>query len=267
MIHHALIEKHYDTVDEGSRLSRSRDRRLEFDTTLHFLDKHLPPRATVLELGAGHGAYALHFARRGHRVLATDLVESNVRSISAQVEAEGLGTVQVRQADATRLEALSDWDFQAVLCLGPYYHLRTRELRRRCLLECRRVVHDRGLVAVSYINRAFAIPYLLMHGKTLSPEQYDSLMLPDDTRTDYPDDFFNIAHFSTPEGVETEVRSCGFEIVEHVGTDGVYGYFREAFDALEDDAYRNAFLHHLKTCGQPSQRGASNHGLVLLRKN
>lgn len=266
MIDRALIEKHYATVSEGGRLVRSRARRLEYDTTLHFLDKHLPPGCTLLELGAGHGAYSLHFARRGFRVLATDLVATNVEAMASQVAAEALTNVEVRQADATRLESLSDWDFQAVLCLGPYYHLRTRELRRRCLLECRRVVHDRGIVAVAYINRGFAVPSLLQHGKTLSAEQYDSLMLPDDTRTDYPDPFFNIAHFSTPEGVEAEVRSCGFEIIEHVGVDGVYRYIDEAFDRLTDEAYLDLFTHHLKTCSQPSLRGASNHGLVILRK-
>lgn len=266
MSDHALIEQHYLRTNEGERLVRSRDRRLEFDTTIHFLDRHLSPRATILELGAGHGAYSLHFARRGHRVLATDLVAANVAAISSAIEQEGLGTLQVRQADATRLEALSDWDFQAVLCLGPYYHLRTRELRRRCLLECRRVVHERGIVAVSYINRAYAVPYLLMHGVHLSPEQYDSLLSPDDRRTDYPDAFFNIAHFSTPEGVEAEVRSCGFEILDHVGTDGVVGYFASAFDSVDDEAYQAYYQHHLKTCSQVSSRGASNHGLVILKK-
>lgn len=247
-------------------IDRVEDQRLEFDTTLHFLDKHLPPKATILELGAGHGAYSFHFARRGNRVLATDLVQANVEAMAGVVDAERLGTVQVRQADATRLEALSDWDFQAVLCLGPYYHLRTRELRRRCLLECRRVVHDRGMVAVSYLNRAFAVAQLLRQGRVLTPEQYDSLLLTDNHRTDYPDEYFNTAHFSTPEGVEAEVRSCGFEIVEHVGTDGVYGHFPEAFHALDDDVYVDFFSHHLKTCSQVSTRGASNHGLVILRK-
>ena len=266
MIDISRIEKHYETTSEGLRLQRSRARRLEFDTTLHFLDKHLTPRATLLELGAGHGAYALHFARRGHRVLATERVRANVQAMQAQVEEEGLGTVQVRQADATRLEGMSDWDFQGVLCLGPYYHLRTRELRRRCLLECRRVVHDRGIVAVSYINRSFAVGYLLKNRVTLSRDQYESLLKVDDPRTDYPDPFFNIAHFTTPEAVEAEVRSCGFEIIEHVATDGVYEYFAEAFEAQDDDAYMDFFSYHLKTCTQASQRGSSNHGLVILKK-
>jgi ubiquinone/menaquinone biosynthesis C-methylase UbiE len=262
----SLIEKHYETTNEGARLQRSRSRKLEFDTTLHFLDKFLSPRATLLELGAGHGAYSLHFARRGHRVLATDLVGANVQAILDQVEKEGLGTIQVRKADATRLEALSDWDFQGVLCLGPYYHLRTREQRRRCLLECRRVVHERGLVAVSYINRAFAVGNLLKSGVALTKDQYESLLMVDDVRTDYPDPFFNIAHFSTPEGVEAEARSCGFEVVEHVGTDGVYEYLSDALESLDDAAYLDFFAFHLKTCAQPSLRGASNHGLVLLKK-
>lgn len=255
-----------DRGTEETRLPGARDRRLELDTTLHFLDKHLAPKATLLELGAGQGEYAFHFARRGHRVLATDIAEAHVETMARIVESEGLGTVQVRLADATRLDALSDWDFQAVLCLGPYYRLRTRELRRRCLLECRRVVHDRGVVAVSYLNRAFAVAQLLQQGRVLTPDQYEALLRPDDHRTDYPDALFNITHFSTPEGVEAEVRSCGFEIVEHLGTDGVFGLFPECFEALADDAYLDFFSHHLKTCGQPSTRGASHHGLVILRK-
>jgi len=255
MIDVAGIEKHYQAVGEGPRLVRSRVRKLEFDTTLHFL-----------ELGAGDGAYSLHFARRGHRVLATDLVEANVRAMAARVEAEGLGTMEVRQADATRLDALSDWDFQAVLCLGPYYHLRTRELRRRCLLECRRVVHSGGVVAVAYINRAFAVGHLIKHGVFLSRDQYQSIQSLDDTRTDYPDAFFNITHFTTPEAVEAEVKSCGFTIVEHLSTDGPYEYFSEAFAKMDEEAYLDFFSYHLKTCGQPSQLGAGNHGLVILKK-
>jgi 2-polyprenyl-3-methyl-5-hydroxy-6-metoxy-1,4-benzoquinol methylase len=219
-----LVARHYETFSEERRLQTSRVRRLEFDTTLHVLNKHISPGARILELGAGHGAYSLHFAHRGHDVLATDLLAANVEAIRALAEKDGLGAIDVQQADSARLDAVADETFKAVLCLGPYYHLRTRDFRRRCLLECRRVVEDLGIVAVSYINRAFAIGYLLGTGKALTPDQYSSLMKPDDLRADYPDEFFNITHFSTQESAEGEVRSCGFEIVEHTGTDGVFGF-------------------------------------------
>jgi hypothetical protein len=87
-----------------------------------------------------------------------------------------------------------------------------------------------------------------------------------DTRTDYPDPFFNIAHFTTPEAVEAEVRSCGFEIVDHAGADGMYEYFAPSLDALDEEGYQDFFSYHLKTCTQASQRGTSNHGLVILKK-
>ncbi|MFC8914136.1 class I SAM-dependent methyltransferase [Streptomyces sp. NPDC047821] len=266
MIDHTLVARHYESFSEGPRLQKSRVRRLEFDTTLHVLDRHLSPRSSVLELGAGHGAYSFHLARSGLRVTATDLVDGNVEAMLALAREEGLDTVEIRQADATSLDGFLDSAYDAVLCLGPFYHLRTRALRRRCLLECRRVVRDGGTVAVSYINRVFAINYLLKTGKGLTAGQYESLLRPDDERVDYPDEFFNVAHFSTQEAVEAELRSSGFEIVEHAGTDGVGGFFPETLEGLDEDAYQDFRSYHLKTCSQPSQRGASSHCLVIARK-
>jgi hypothetical protein len=128
------------------------------------------------------------------------------------------------------------------------------------------VAADRGLVAVAYVNRNFAIGNLLQMGVVLRREHYDSLLQVDNTRTDYPDSFFNIAHFTSPEAVEAEVRSCGFEVIEHVGSDGPYDYFPSALDALDEEAFYDFFSYHLKTCSQPGHRGASHHGLILLRK-
>jgi 2-polyprenyl-3-methyl-5-hydroxy-6-metoxy-1,4-benzoquinol methylase len=262
----SLLARHYETCSEGPRLEASRVRRLERDTTLHVLDRHVSPAATVLELGAGHGAYSLHFARRGHRVLATDILPGNVRAIRTHAQRERLRTLAVRQADATALNAVADRTFDAVLCLGPYYHLRTRELRHRCLLECRRVARDDGVVAVSYINRAFAVGHLLETGRGLSADQYGSLMQADDLRVDYPDDFFNVAHFSTADAVAAEVRSSGFDIVDHAGTDGIHGFRRHALEGLDEQAYRDYRAHHLETCSWPSAPEASAHCLVVLEK-
>ncbi|WP_430382753.1 class I SAM-dependent methyltransferase [Streptomyces sp. P10-4] len=266
MIDHSLLARHYESFSEGPRLQKSRVRRLEYDTTLHVLDRHLSPRSAVLELGAGHGAYSFRLARQGHRVTATDLVDVNVEAMLALAQEEGLDSVDIRRADATHLDGITDGAYDAVLCLGPFYHLRTRELRRRCLLECRRVVRDGGMVAVSYINRVFAVNYLLRKGSPLTADQYASLMQPDDERVDYPDEFFNVAHFSTQEAVEAELRAAGLEIVEHAGTDGACGFFPETLEGLDEAAYLDYRAYHLTTCSQPSQRGASSHCLVVARK-
>ncbi|MCF3172865.1 methyltransferase domain-containing protein [Streptomyces sioyaensis] len=266
MMDHTLVARHYESFSEGPRLQKSRVRRLEFDTTLHVLDKYMDQRSVVIELGAGHGAYSFHLSRAGHRVTATDLVDVNVAAMLALAKEKGLDAVDIQQADAMDLDGFNDSSHDAVLCLGPFYHLRTREFRRRCLFECRRVVRDGGIVAVAYINRVFAVNYLLKAGKRVTADQYESLMQPDDERIDYPDEFFNVAHFSTPEAVEDELRSCGFTIVEHAGTDGIGGFFPEILEGLDEDAYQDFRSYHLKTCGQYSHRGASSHCLVIAQK-
>jgi ubiquinone/menaquinone biosynthesis C-methylase UbiE len=263
MINVSLLGKFYESMSETRRLQRSRVGRLEFHTTVTFVEKHISPEDTILELGAGDGTYSLHFSRRGHRVMATDLLPANVQTILAKAESEELRNIQVRQANAIQLADFSEGEFQAVLCLGPYYHLRTRELRRQCLLECRRVVQDAGIVALSYINRSLIVYYLLTTGKQLTPDQYDSLMDPDDLRVDYPDELLNITHFATAKSVEEEVRSCGFEILEHVGTDGPYAFSPSLLGSLDREAYQNFRSHHIKACGQPD---ASNNCLVILKK-
>ncbi|WP_414169065.1 class I SAM-dependent methyltransferase [Streptoverticillium reticulum] len=260
-----LVARHYETFSEGPRLTKSRVRRLEFDTSLHVLGGHLPPGSALLELGAGHGAYSLHYARRGHRVTATDLVGANVEAMRARADAEGLRVaLDVRQADATCLKEFGDGEFGAVLCLGPYYHLRTQELRRRALDECRRVVRAGGIVAVSYINRPLAVNYLLATGRALAAEQYVSLAQPDDLRTDYPDDFFNVSHFSTRESVDADLQACGFETVEHAGTDGPSGFFPRVLEDLDEDAYRDYRAYHLGTGSRAA--GTSSHCLAVARR-
>ncbi|MCA9648640.1 MAG: class I SAM-dependent methyltransferase [Myxococcales bacterium] len=260
------ITRHYETCSEEGRLLKSRVRRLELETTLHLLDRHLAGDARLLELGAGHGAYSLRYARRGHRVLATDLVELNVRAIEEHARREGLRTLEARRLDAVSLRGLENATFDAVLCLGPYYHLHRRDDRLRCLLECRRVVREGGIVALSYINRAFAVPYLLTRGEPLGPEHYALLDADDRPPGRFQDEFFDIASFSRPAAVEEEARACGLAVIEHAGTDGVFGFFPEALERVSDELLAGYRAHHLATCSRPEHRATSPHCLVILER-
>ncbi len=212
---------------------------LEFDTVLHVLDKHLVPACSVLDLT--DGSYTSHLERRGYRLSAPE------------------------PRDATRLDLLSDKNFHAVLCLGPYCRERSRDKRRRCLLECRRVVSDTGFAAVLYFNRSFAVAQTLRGGGRPSEAHYRAWYQHSDGE-DETDPLGGGGYLTSPEEVEAEVRSCGFSVIEHVGVEGVYGFFPETVDCLDAEAYRNFLWYHLRTCGQPSARGSSQHGLIILRK-
>ncbi len=210
---------------------------LEFDTVLHVLDRYLTTSGRVLDLAKDE--YFQHLTHRGFQV---DLP---------------------RSADVTRLDLLSDQNFQAVLCLGPYCQLGSREKRRRCLLECRRVLGEGGVVALLYLNRAFALGALVRDGVSLSEGQYRSLFFGFEAEPRPP---FGSDYLTSPEEVEAEVASCGLRVVDHIGVDGIYDYFPDAVGRLGPEAYQDFLWYHLRTCGLPSVRGLSRHGLVILEK-
>jgi len=57
----------------------------------------LEPGGRVLDVGCGHGRYALAFARRGHPVTALDLSARRLRKVAQVAESEGLDVEIVRR--------------------------------------------------------------------------------------------------------------------------------------------------------------------------
>src|SRR3954471_22965811 len=64
--------------------------RLEFERTCELLSRRLPPpRATVVDVGGGPGAYALWLADMGHEVHLLDPIELHVDQARAASAAAG----------------------------------------------------------------------------------------------------------------------------------------------------------------------------------
>ena len=135
---------HYDGIDESSRL-RSGWFQLEQARTQELILRHLPPPpAKVLDIGGGAGAYACWLAARGYQVHLSDPVAKHVeqaRAASLRQPAHPLASAEV--GDARHL-AQPDSSADAVLLLGPLYHLVEREERLACLREARRVLRPGG---------------------------------------------------------------------------------------------------------------------------
>src|SRR5580765_8152374 len=129
------IVRHYGDADEDSRL-RTGWFQLERARTQELLLRYLPPPpATIIDAGGGSGIYGCWLAARGYEVHLIDPVTKHVeqaRAASAKQPDHPLASAEM--GDARRLMQ-ADNSANAVLLLGPLYHLVEKEDRIACLRE------------------------------------------------------------------------------------------------------------------------------------
>ena len=123
--------------------------RVEYLTTLHYIQKYLSPGARVLEIGAGTGRYSHALARQGYRVDAVELVEHNI-DLFRRHTLPG-EPVTVTQGNALDLSFLEDERYDLTLLLGPLYHLYREEDKLRALREAIRVTRPGGILFAAYV--------------------------------------------------------------------------------------------------------------------
>jgi ubiquinone/menaquinone biosynthesis C-methylase UbiE len=136
-----------DGFGEDERLRLRAHGVLERVRTQELLARLLPPPpATVLDVGGGTGVHADWLAQRGYSVHLIDPVEEHV------AVAGRLPNVSSAVGDA-RCLSQADESQDAVLLLGPLYHLPEREGRLQALREARRVARPGAPLVAAGISR------------------------------------------------------------------------------------------------------------------
>jgi S-adenosylmethionine-dependent methyltransferase len=138
--------------DEDARLVLHQ---LEYDLTWRYLTRYLPPAGSILEIGAGTGRYTLELCKRGYSVTAVELSAALLQRCQQRLEVEGLhGQVQLVVADARDLHMVVSTAFDAVLLMGPLYHLVFEEDRRQAVRQAADRLRSGGLLFSTHLSRS-----------------------------------------------------------------------------------------------------------------
>jgi ubiquinone/menaquinone biosynthesis C-methylase UbiE len=269
----AEILEHYEEGLERDRLLGGGAGRLEYLRTRELLARYLPPApATVLDVGGGAGVYALPLAREGYRVHLIDPVALHVdqaREASALQRDSPLASAEV--GDARRL-AWDDDSVEAVLLLGPLYHLTSRDDRLRALREAYRIVRPGGVLAAAAISR-FASTYDGLLRGFLEDPGFEEIVVRDVREGQHRNptgrpEWFTTAYLHLPEEVPDEVAEAGFEVEALVGIEGPAWTVPDLDHWLEDSARRSRILEAIRRLErEPSLLGASVHIFVVGRRS
>jgi len=105
-----------EASEYDDRFTRSRIGTLLREATWRRFDARFQPGQRVLELNCGTGEDAVHLARRGIEVLATDASVQMLEQASRKAEQAGLAAlVRVRRLPLEELDSLSDGPFDGAI--------------------------------------------------------------------------------------------------------------------------------------------------------
>jgi ubiquinone/menaquinone biosynthesis C-methylase UbiE len=252
---------HYGQGVELGRLAGGTSR-IEFARTKELLERFLPaPPASVLDVGGGPGAYAAWLAERGYSVHLVDPVALHVE------QAQARGGFTAALGDARALDE-ADASVDAVLILGPLYHLTERADRVRALGETKRVVRPGGVVAAAAISRFASLFDGLAQGY-LADSTFRGIVERDlaDGQHRNPDgrvEWFTTSFFHHPDELRDEIAAAGLEL------DGVYGVEGPGWllpERWEDPAGRENVLFAARAIeDEPALSGLSAHLLAVARR-
>jgi SAM-dependent methyltransferase len=245
---------------------------LERARTQELLRRHLPPPPrVVLDVGGAAGAYAFWLAEAGYEVHLVDPVPLHVRQAD---EASGTGSggrlASARTGDARRLE-FGDAAADAVLMLGPLYHLTERAQRLAALAEARRVLRPGGLVFAAAICR-FASLLDGLRGPVFEHDGFARIVERDLADGQHRNDtgvpaFFTTAFFHQPGELSAEVREAGFALAGLFAVEGPGALVPDFRKRWEDPKARERLLDLVRRVeGEPALLGASPHLLAVGRR-
>lgn len=263
------ISEHYEAeVVEADRLTRGAGQ-LELVRTQEIVRRYLKQAPLrILDVGGGPGVHAEWLADDGHIVHLVDPMPNHVEA--ARRRGDRAGRISAEVGDARSL-AVDDGSVDAVLLLGPLYHLTARADRVQALTEAARVVRPGGFVFVAAISR-FASLLDGLESEFIFDPRFRSIVEQDlrDGQHRNPErvpHWFTTAYFHHPSELPDEAASAGLSCVDVLGVEGAAGWFDGSFDRWDDETCREALLFAARAVeSEPSLLGGSPHLLMVAQR-
>jgi ubiquinone/menaquinone biosynthesis C-methylase UbiE len=256
------MARHYASGAELGRLENVNP--LEFERTKLMLAEALPPTGRVIDVGGGPGAYASWLAERGYEVDLVDPISLHVQQADALGEHGRRFRTQLGDARALPFpDAAAD----AVVMMGPMFHLTEPADRQRALAETFRVLRPGGTAVVTAMGR-----YFLMFKEVVSNSIRDQavleriLAITASGLRQSPDGPFP-AYSHRPEDLEREVAGAGFVDVRLHAIEGFFNLLGDLRYRLADPDSRAALFEVLQARqDDPIMTGLSGHLMATARR-
>lgn len=267
------VEKFYEsTVEkEKNRLTEDPYHSLEFITNMYYLNKYLPKRGYLLDLGCGPGSYAVALGKKGYDLALLDISKKLLDVAVKNMKKHKL-TNKVKavvHGSATNLSMFKNNTFDAVLCFGPLYHLTSAKDQKKVLREMIRVAKPNAkifIAAISYYGVLRTV--LITYPNELVLKSHKRVFKEGVLKKKRPGKGFPDAKFFKPEELKEFAEKQGLETIDIFANEGLSTHLKEATNKLYRNKKRwNKWIELIiKNSNKKSIVGLTEH-FVLISRN
>jgi SAM-dependent methyltransferase len=257
--------RHYAAVDENSRIRRGLTQ-LELLRTQELVRRFLPQGdLDIADIGGGPGVHAEWLAADGHRVHLVDPVPDHVETARALEPATGSIDAQLGEASSL---PFADASMDAVLLLGPMYHLTDERDRLAALREALRVARPGAPLFVAAISR-FASLLDGLGSKVIFNPEFRGIVEQDlrDGQHRNPTEnprWFTTAYLHHPDQLRTEATTAGIDVANVLGLEGITEWLRALSDDWDIPERRETIIWAARQLeAEPTLQGLSAHLLLI----
>jgi ubiquinone/menaquinone biosynthesis C-methylase UbiE len=267
----ASVAQHYNSNQifnyESVRLTEYSP--IEFALTTRYLNKMILDGAIVVDVGVGTGHYAESLAKRDCTLYLVDISQRLLETAYQRLkncnrEFQVLGRYNI---SATTLEPLKAEIGDAVLLLGPLYHLCSLEERKRAVAEAARVLKPNGIIFAAGINHlAYFREQFRSHAQQgLSRQQFYQQFLKNGNTDPVNTPPLGYAHLTTSREF-SQLFAASFEQITLIGVESFTAPFPTAANELSGQELE-AWVDLADVTGTtPEGLGMSDHFLYIGRR-
>ncbi|KAJ3519061.1 hypothetical protein NM688_g9358 [Phlebia brevispora] len=244
---HAATSQYY-SVNSAQEDGRLKAHRIEFGVTLRTILNHLSEHpARVLDVGGGTGPYSFALAAKGHDVTLIDMSPGLISVARARLEstADHCHPTRIMEGNALALDALLPNEagtLDAVLLLGPLYHIMSAALREDALRQAWAMVKASGVLICAWVSRWAHYRDVAMRDPgrlALKPDFYKRHAENGDYLKREGDTFLHAMNHEHPANMPAILRRVtGEHKIKMVGVEGVLaGGLDKLVNELEEEAF------------------------------
>jgi 2-polyprenyl-3-methyl-5-hydroxy-6-metoxy-1,4-benzoquinol methylase len=262
------IDNFYANTSEEGRLQLGLGP-LEFERNKELIQRYLPKKGIVIDVGGGPGVYSEWLASLGHQVYLIDPVEKHIKQANKRSnKAKKLFKSLLGEAQNLELE---DSFADVVILHGPLYHLQLKTDRIRAITEAKRVLKPNGVVLGFAINHSASTIAALLNGFIHTPEIFEMCKAELTTGIHTPPvsmpGILPNAYFHRPAELKVEFEEAGLTYLDTYAVEGIIWLDKNYFESRSNTEKKETMLELMKiTENDQSLLSLSPHMMIAGRK-